>query len=303
VSANASDSNGTVSKVEFLRNGVVIGTVTASPYSWIMSGLAAGSYSLTAKATNNAGAVTTSGAVSINVTAPSPIPTLAPPAITAPTNGAILSGTSATISWSSVPGAASYLVRCQDLSGTTPYDTRNTANVGQFLYIDKYVGTFITLKVVSGHSYRFWIHAVKSTFSYSDSTSYSAPTEVRFSMGTTATAPAPVPPTGTFGAPTITAPTEGAKLSTTSVTVSWNAVPGATSYMVRCSDLTGATPYDSRNTAQVGPFLYIDKYTPTSVTIKVVSGHSYRFWIHAANSTSTSAGSYRSFSVIPTGIG
>jgi mannan endo-1,4-beta-mannosidase len=70
VSATASDSNGTVSKVEFLRNGVVVGTDTASPYSWIMSGLAAGSYTLAVRATDNAGAVTTSGTVGITVKVP-----------------------------------------------------------------------------------------------------------------------------------------------------------------------------------------------------------------------------------------
>jgi hypothetical protein len=111
----------------------------------------------------------------------------APPTITAPANGATLSGTSATISWNSVSGAASYMVRCRDLTGTTPFDSRNTANVaGQLLYIDKYAATSITLKVVAGHSYSFWIHSAKSTFTYSDTTTYSSPAEVQFSMGAVA---------------------------------------------------------------------------------------------------------------------
>jgi hypothetical protein len=80
-----------------------------------------------------------------------------------------------------VSGAAGYLIRCEDLTGTTPYDARDTVKNGPFLYIDKYVATSITLSVVSGHSYRFWIHAAKSTFSYADTTSWSAAAEVRFS--------------------------------------------------------------------------------------------------------------------------
>lgn len=70
VNANASDSNGTVSSVGFYRNGVLIGTDTTSPYSLTMSSLPAGSYSLTARATDNGGAVTISGAISISVLSP-----------------------------------------------------------------------------------------------------------------------------------------------------------------------------------------------------------------------------------------
>jgi hypothetical protein len=87
VSANASDSNGTVSKVEFLRNGVVIGTDTTSPYSWIMSGLAASSYTLAVRATDNAGGVTTSGAISITVKAPTAGNTPPSVSLTSPANG------------------------------------------------------------------------------------------------------------------------------------------------------------------------------------------------------------------------
>jgi hypothetical protein len=89
-----------------------------------------------------------------------------------------------------VSGAAGYSVRCEDLTGTTPYDVRDTWKGGPFLYIDKYVATSITLSVLAGHSYRFWIHSVKSNFSYDDSTSWSSPVEVRFSMSATTTATA-----------------------------------------------------------------------------------------------------------------
>jgi hypothetical protein len=186
VSANASDSNGSVSRVEFYSNGALIGAPdTTSPYSVVWNNVAAGSYSLTAKATDNLGAATTSGTVSVNVTTVGGAQFL-PPTIAAPSNGATL-GTSATISWTAVSGAAGYLIRCEDLSGTTPRDPRNTWNGGPFLYIDRYASTSITTTVVAGHSYHFWIHSMKSNFSYADMTTWSAASEVRFSSTAGAT--------------------------------------------------------------------------------------------------------------------
>ncbi len=84
LTANASDSNGTISKVEFKSNGVLIGSPdTTSPYSVTYSNVAAGTYTLTAVATDNLGAATTSSAVTVTVTNPPPTVTL-----TAPANGA-----------------------------------------------------------------------------------------------------------------------------------------------------------------------------------------------------------------------
>jgi regulation of enolase protein 1 (concanavalin A-like superfamily) len=67
VSANAADSDGTVAKVDFFAGTTPIGTATTAPYSITWSNVAAGTYSLTAVATDNAGASTTSSAVSITV--------------------------------------------------------------------------------------------------------------------------------------------------------------------------------------------------------------------------------------------
>jgi RHS repeat-associated protein len=68
LTAAASDSNGTVSKVEFYRGKTLIGTATAAPYSVTWANVAAGSYTVTAKATDNGGASATSAGVSITVT-------------------------------------------------------------------------------------------------------------------------------------------------------------------------------------------------------------------------------------------
>jgi hypothetical protein len=69
VAASASDADGSVSSVAFLRNGSVMATDTGSPYSWTWTNAAAGSYTLTARATDDDGAQTTSTAVSVTVTA------------------------------------------------------------------------------------------------------------------------------------------------------------------------------------------------------------------------------------------
>jgi hypothetical protein len=65
INANASD-DGTVSKVEFYQGATLIGTDTSSPFSITWPGVAAGFYNLTAKATDNSGATTTSAMVSIS---------------------------------------------------------------------------------------------------------------------------------------------------------------------------------------------------------------------------------------------
>ncbi len=70
VSATAADSDGTIASVAFLANGSALGTDTSSPYSFDWTNVPAGSYTLTAVATDNLGATTTSAPVSIVVNPP-----------------------------------------------------------------------------------------------------------------------------------------------------------------------------------------------------------------------------------------
>lgn len=67
ISASASDSDGTVARVAFYRGTILIGTDTAAPYAAVWSNPAAGSYSLTAVATDNEGATRTSSAFPLTV--------------------------------------------------------------------------------------------------------------------------------------------------------------------------------------------------------------------------------------------
>lgn len=71
LAASASDSDGSIAKVEFLVDSSVIGTKTASPYTMSWSGAAIGTHILAARATDNQGAPTTSAAISIVVNASS----------------------------------------------------------------------------------------------------------------------------------------------------------------------------------------------------------------------------------------
>ena len=67
ISATASDVDGTVSKVEFYNGAILLGIDATSPYTYTWSGVAVGTYSITAKATDNAGATKTSAAVTVKV--------------------------------------------------------------------------------------------------------------------------------------------------------------------------------------------------------------------------------------------
>ena len=70
LSATAADADGTISKVEFYNADTLIGTVAASPYTFTWNNVASGTYTFTAKATDDKGAVTVSSKVTITVVAP-----------------------------------------------------------------------------------------------------------------------------------------------------------------------------------------------------------------------------------------
>ena len=72
--ASASDSDGRVTKVEFFTGAQKLGQSTAAPFTFVWNGVSAGSYSLTARATDDAGATVTSNAVTLTVTGANPLP-------------------------------------------------------------------------------------------------------------------------------------------------------------------------------------------------------------------------------------
>ncbi len=82
--ARASDTNGTISAVEFFANTNSLGVVTNNPFNIVWSNVPLGSFSLTAVAIDNEGASTVSAPISINVVT-NKIPLVS---IFTPTNGA-----------------------------------------------------------------------------------------------------------------------------------------------------------------------------------------------------------------------
>ena len=67
ITASASESGGSISKVEFFNGATLLGTATSSPYTFTWSSVPAGTYSLTAEAFDASGATATSSAVSVTV--------------------------------------------------------------------------------------------------------------------------------------------------------------------------------------------------------------------------------------------
>jgi GH18 family chitinase len=86
ISANAADTApGTVASVAFYNGTTLLGTVASAPYTFSWTGVVAGTYSITTKATDNQGAIGTSAAISITVNGTNVAPTTS---ITSPANGA-----------------------------------------------------------------------------------------------------------------------------------------------------------------------------------------------------------------------
>ncbi|MGM9508960.1 Ig-like domain-containing protein [Larkinella sp. GY13] len=67
LTASASASSGSVSKVEFYNGTTLLGSATASPYTFAWTNVPAGAYVLTAKVTDNTSATATSSPVSVTV--------------------------------------------------------------------------------------------------------------------------------------------------------------------------------------------------------------------------------------------
>jgi Bacterial Ig domain len=69
LSANASDSDGTVANVAFYANGVKLGDDASAPFTFNWNNVPLGNYALTAAATDNFGATNLSAAINVFVTA------------------------------------------------------------------------------------------------------------------------------------------------------------------------------------------------------------------------------------------
>ena len=100
ITASASESGGTISKVEFFNGSTLLGTATSSPYTFTWSSVPAGTYSLTAEAFDATGTTATSSAVSVTVN-----PATTPAVVASPTSLPVTQGSTGTfgVSLSTAP--------------------------------------------------------------------------------------------------------------------------------------------------------------------------------------------------------
>jgi hypothetical protein len=123
MSADAADSDGAISRVEFYRGEVLINRDLSAPFSTVFTNSQPGTYALTAKAYDNLGSVTTSSPVSITVVA-NAVPSIS---ITSPTNGAKFS-VGATITMTATAADADGTVaQVEFFNGSTSIGADNAA--------------------------------------------------------------------------------------------------------------------------------------------------------------------------------
>jgi hypothetical protein len=75
--AEAADSDGTITRVEFFQDGVKLGEDAAAPYEWTWGPVPAGTFALTAAAIDNQGSRVLSAVVTINVQVSNALPVIA----------------------------------------------------------------------------------------------------------------------------------------------------------------------------------------------------------------------------------
>jgi hypothetical protein len=125
ITANASDPDGTISKVEFYTGSTLLGTDAATPFTYSWTNVTAGNYSITAKAYDNINAVTTSTAISIQVNAlVNQLPTVS---ITSPANNATYTAPVNIIITADASDTDGTINKVEFYNGTTLLGTNATA--------------------------------------------------------------------------------------------------------------------------------------------------------------------------------
>jgi hypothetical protein len=124
LSATASDSDGSVSKVEFYAGTKLVGSATTSPYTASWSNVDVGAYSIIAVATDNSGSATASGAAGISVAVPNPTPSVT---VTSPqTNTIFPAGSSLTLT-ADATDVNGTVTQVEFLTGSTSIGTDTSA--------------------------------------------------------------------------------------------------------------------------------------------------------------------------------
>ena len=133
IQVSATDSDGTVTNVQFLSGGLVIGSDNTSPFSFPLNNAAAGNYSLSAIAADNYGTTATSAIVSAFVLTNSTITAITPLAggQVQITISGIAGQIYATESSSNIPGWSAFTT---NVAPTDIFNVTNSASGAQQLF-------------------------------------------------------------------------------------------------------------------------------------------------------------------------
>ena len=253
VSATASDSDGTITQVQFFRGSTPLGTDTSSPYSISWTNAAAGSYALTAVATDNAGGTRTSTAVNVTVSTPTDT---TPPSVPAGLNSPSKTSTSVSLSWNASTDNSGG-------SGVAGYDVyRNGSLVGS-----PAATSYTSTGLSANTAYTFTVRARDNA---GNASAQSASISVTTSASSDTTAPSV--PTG------LTSPSKTAS----SISLSWNAATDN-------SGGSGVAGYDVyRNGSLVGSPTSTS-YTSTGLAANTAYSFTVRARDNAGNASAQSA--------------
>ena len=140
--ASASDSDGTIAKVEFFSGTTLLGTDTTAPYQFSWSNVPVGTYVLKAVATDDDGAVTSSSTVTVTVS--STPPPNQPPAVslTSPAAGATFTAPATIAFAASASDTDGTIAKVEFYSGTTLRGTDTSAPY-QFSWSNVPAGTYV----------------------------------------------------------------------------------------------------------------------------------------------------------------
>ncbi|MFZ6731832.1 Ig-like domain-containing protein [Undibacterium sp. Ji42W] len=217
LSANAADTDGTISKVEFYNGATLLGSSTTAPYSYNWNNVAPGSYAITAKATDNLSGTTTSNFVSITVTNPITVN------LTAPANNASVTVGTPIAMTATATDSKGTISKVEFYNGATLLGT-STASPYTFSWTNAAVGTYsISAKATDSQSLT--------------QTSNTASVQVKAA----ATTPPTVSLTPALKQTTQTVPANGTFVAPAGISLAATATPASGSTIAKVEFYQGAT--------------------------------------------------------------
>ena len=145
LSANATDSDGTVARVEFYNGTTLLNSDTAAPYSFTWSSVPAGTYTVKAVAYDNSGASASSATVTVTVSAGANKPPTV--TLTSPTSGATFTAPATVTLSANATDSDGTIARVEFYNGTTLLNS-DTAAPYSFTWSSVPAGTY-TVKAIA----------------------------------------------------------------------------------------------------------------------------------------------------------